>query len=325
MLKKMCSVFVMCAMAMSMTACGPPLTDRYVDIQPHETAFVIPMEGDTGAQGQFMSVDYLTKNKIASKRIYIPLTKIDTGRFYWHYKWEETVKVITVNRTPVTFVWEDERGIKVESRDSIGFRVGIDITARVQEKDTATFLYNYPSGDLRKVLGENVKSKVTEDLSREFAKYDLEGSEAYNGLPGVEGARQKKGEIVDTTKADLIDFFSKKGVTIDVLGLIGGLQYEDAEIQVAINENFKSELDIKDQVNKNLAQEKINKRKIGMADAEKNAALKWAEAAEIRAQMIGLEVDKTLAEAELIKSQKWNGQLPANIMPQGSNFILDMK
>lgn len=319
MLKKMCSVVVMCAMAMSLTACGPALTDRYVDIAPHETAFVIPMEGDTGSQGKFMSVDYLTKNKIASKRIYIPLVKVDTGRFWWHYKWEESAKVITVNRTPVTFIWEDATGIRVESKDSIGFKVGIDITARVKEDDTAKFLYNYPSGNLRKVLGENVKSKVTEDLSREFARYDLEGSDT------EEGARQRKGEIVDMTKKDLIAFFAEKGVTIDVLGLIGGLQYEDAEIQVAINENFKSELDIKDQENKNLAQGKINQRKVDMAKAEKDAALKWAEAAEIRKQMIGLEVDKTLAEAELTKAQNWNGQLPSNIMPQGSNFILDMK
>ena len=101
--------------------------------------------------------------------------------------------------------------------------------------------------------------------------------------------------------------------------------YDDVEIQTAINENFKSELDIKDQENKSLAQDKINTRKINEANAEKEAALKWAEATEVRAQMIRLEVDMKLAEAELIKAQRWNGQLPANIVPEGSNFILGLE
>ena len=65
-------------------------------------------------------------------------------------------------------VWEStkdsNRGIKVESRDSIGFTVGIDITAHISEGNAALFLYNYPQGDLVRILSDAIKSKSTEIL-----------------------------------------------------------------------------------------------------------------------------------------------------------------
>jgi hypothetical protein len=41
--------------------------------------------------------------------------------------------------------------------------------------------------------------------------------------------------------------------------------------------------------------------------------------------MVNLEIRKMEAEAKLMKAKNWDGKLPANIIPEGSGFILDMK
>ena len=322
-------------MLFGMTACGPPKVDMVEEIAPNESAFIVPLEGNTGAQGKFMSVEYLEKNKVASKRVYLPQTKLDTGRFWWSYKYVPTVLVVKVDRKPITFEWDaDQVGgkvIRVESRDSIGFSVGTNISAFINESDTSTFLYYYPSGDLNKVLGNEVFSRAVEVLSRQFAMYDLEGSpELLNKKrevikEAVPGAREQKGVIVDLAKKELVEYFAEKGVTITTFGLVGGLSYENVEIQNAINQNFESELEIKNQANIRLAQQETNQKNIGMAEAEKDAALKFEQAAEARKKMVDIEVSMILAQAELEKAKRWNGQLPANIMPEGANFILGMK
>jgi len=309
------------AFIIGVTGCmGPPELPLYEEIKPNESAYVIPLEGASKAnQGKFDSAAFLNEHKVAAKRIYLPLKKITTGRMPGSYKWVPTVRVITVDRSPITFVWEANSGIDVESMDSIGFTVGINISAYILEADTSTFLYHYPAGSLQKVLSKIVKSKATEILSREFAKYDLEGDASNMG------ARQRKGQIVEIAKKELADFFSQSGVTISTFGLIGGLSYEDKEIQEAINDNFKSELDIKNKENIRLAQKETNKNNVAIATADKDAAIQFAKAAEARKKQVGLEIDLLLAKAEFEKSKRWDGKLPANIMPEGAGFILNMK
>ncbi|NOR27663.1 MAG: hypothetical protein GQ540_03930 [Lutibacter sp.] len=314
----------------SVACLGPAKVDKYVEIKPNETAFVIPLEGATSDQGKFDSVDFLAKKKVATKRIYLPLKKINTGRMYWNYKWVPTVRVITVDRKPITFTWEDASGIKVESNDSIGFKVGINISGHVSEEDTALFLYNYPSGNLTTILAQVVKSKTTEDLSRSFAKYNLEGSPNIYNKAGkvivkeVKGARQMKGDIVDDSKKNIVAFFAKTGVTIDTFGLIGGLAYEDATIQDSINDNFKSALNIKDQDNKRLAQDKINEKKIAQSLADKKSAENFAKAAEARKKQVEVSNSVYYAKAALVKAERWNGVLPTMMPPNGAGFILDI-
>lgn len=313
------NLFVVALITLLLSACGPPKVDEYVDIKPSETAYVIPLEGASKAgQGKFESEQYLEANKVAAKRIYLPLRDVDTGRWWWNYKWIPTVQVIRVDRKPVTFVWSDKTGIQVESKDSIGFTVGINMSGVVLEKNTSKFLYNYPSGNITSVLNDIVKSKTTEILSREFAKYDLEGDD------DNPGARQMKGSIVDIAKAEIISFFEPTGLTITTFGLIGGLAYDDVEIQSAINDNFKSELDIKNKENERLAQNKINEKNISKAQAEKEAAQKFAEAAEDRKKMVELDIATMNAKARLTIAERWDGKMPMNIVPEGSGFIFDI-
>ncbi len=322
------------ATSVLLTACGPPRVDKFVEVEPNETAFVVPLEGSTKDQKKILSVDYLNDLKIATKRIFLPLRKIKTGRWWFSYTWVPTIRVITVNRKPIRLVWESndisKNGIKVESRDSIGFTVGIDITAHISEVDTALFLYNYPSGDLANILGAAVKSKSTEILSREFAKYDLEGTKAIINRQGkvtkeaTKGAREEKGAIVEIAKSELIEHFAQQGVTIDTFGLIGGLWYEDQAIQESINENFRTALDIENKSNERKGQEEVNKRKLSIATNDKLEAQEFEKAAQARTAQVELEIKKMEAEANLEKARRWDGKLPLNIMPEGSGFILGM-
>jgi len=109
------NVFLLIIIAVLASACGPARIDEFIEVKPSETAFVIPLEGDTKAQGKFNSEKYLIDKKVAAKRIYLPLRKVDTGRFWWQYAWVPTVKVITVDRKPITFEWEGKKGIEWDS------------------------------------------------------------------------------------------------------------------------------------------------------------------------------------------------------------------
>lgn len=169
--------------AAHLTACGPAQIPPIVDIETNETAFLVPMEGESKeGQERFMSVDFLEQNKAPTKRVTLPIRKRSTGRVWFDYEWLPTLRVVTVNRTPVTREWTAEegtgteakdQGIHVESKESIGFSVGVNLTASVTEEDAATFLYWYAGKKLAEVVDENVRGFVTSVLSREFGERDL--------------------------------------------------------------------------------------------------------------------------------------------------------
>ena len=125
-----------------LTGCGPYPTEQAVEVKNNETAFVVPLEGDSKSkQAQFMSIEYLEKAKVATKRIIIPLRKRSLGRAWFDYEWIPLARVIVVDRSPVTREWLDKEGIKVESLDSVGFTVGVNCTGMIREEDAAKFLY----------------------------------------------------------------------------------------------------------------------------------------------------------------------------------------
>lgn len=135
--------------------CGDYKKEIVREIGENQTAFVVPLEGDTkGGQKKFMSIEYLNapEVKVATKRITIPTRKLHTGRMWWEYKWIETVKLIVVDRTPVTRVWTSgkETGTSatnqafcVESRESVDFCAGATAMATIPEADAALYLYHY--------------------------------------------------------------------------------------------------------------------------------------------------------------------------------------
>ena len=301
---------------------GPAQVELIDEIANNETAFVIPLEGaNISSQEKFGSVAYLEKKKVATKRITLPQRMKSTGRMWYSYVWIPTVKVIKVNRSPITREWTQastkgtsvtDDAIDVESKDSIGFSVGLNITCSVLEEDASTFLYHYPGGSLQSTVDTNVRGFCASILSREFGSRDLTQ------------CKSDKREISTILLDEVKKAFKKRGITVNSIGIVGGLIYDSKAIQKAIDDGYVAEQKIRIADQKRLEQEKINQTNISIAKADADAAAEFKKAAASRTEMVELEIQKIRAQALMMWVSKWNGSMPSNIMPQGSQFLMGM-
>ena len=83
---------------------------EYVEIDTSETGFLIPLEGETGAQTRFQSEDYLVQRKVAAKRVQITHRWSQEGRYETEGRWIPTVRLVKVVRSPVTREWTMPQG-----------------------------------------------------------------------------------------------------------------------------------------------------------------------------------------------------------------------
>jgi regulator of protease activity HflC (stomatin/prohibitin superfamily) len=305
---------------------------EYVEIDTAETGFLIPLEGDTGAQAKFQSEDYLKQRKVAAKRVQVTHRWSQEGRLEHTGRWIATVRLVKVKRSPVTREWNTtqaptgsaavqrtDKAIWIESADSVGFSMGFTCTAFIAEEDAAKFLYWYPSGSLAEVMDLEVRARVQQSAGEVAAKYPLDT------------LRTKKQEIADAVKNDVTNFFAMRGVTITTVGMFGGMTYENPAIQKAIDDTFiaqqlkvvsEAKFDAQKKENErieleaNATAERARREAQGQADARKLAAAAEAEA--IR------EVNRALNEAkenpllyqlkslevEKARVEKWDGKFP---------------
>lgn len=295
---KMQALVVLFAAIVMMTTVGcvkPYQKEIFVEIGPNETAFVLPLEGaNKKNQMKFESIDFLNERKVAAKRIQIPTRWHKTGRLPASGGWIHMVRVIKVDRAPVTREWTQtpdkgtsnkNEAVDAESRESIEFSIGVTITAYIDEPDAAKFLYYYSGKTLNDIIDLNVRSFVQSVLTKEFAQYNLD-----------EG-RAKKKEIFQKLEGLTQKKFAEKGITIEYVGAAGGLEYKDEQIQNEINNTFAAAM-----------------RKKAAID-DRIAAQEFAKAAEAKKKKTALEIQEKLAEVEIIKAQKWDGKLPAQVLP----------
>lgn len=300
----------------------PPKVEKIIEINTNETAFLVPLEGRSKAgQAKFMSLEYLEEAKVATKRVSLPQRGKKIGRFAWNIEWIPTMRVIKVNRTPITREWtqsaktgttKNDDAIWVESKDSIGFSVGVNITALISEDNAADFLYYYAGKPLRDVIDQNIRGFVTSILSREFGNRDLTD------------CKKDKKEISELALNQSVTNFKQMGITITNLGLVGGLTYEDKEIQEAINAAYTAEMSIKRADMERKAQVNINAKKVSIAVAEREAAEEFAKAQEAMIAKVRLEIERIKAEATKIAANKWDGKVPSKILPEGSAFLFGL-
>ncbi|MDB6018524.1 MAG: Band 7 protein, partial [Pedosphaera sp.] len=328
-----------------LTGCMKPY-DRpeYVEIDTSETGFLIPLEGDGTQQARFQSEDYLKQRKVATKRVQVLHRWSQEGRMVGDGRWIPTVRLVKVNRSPVTREWSsgqsasgtaqshapagNDRAIWIESADSVGFSMGFMCTAFIAEDDAAKFLYWYPSGSLAEVMDQEVRGRIQQVSAEVAAKYPLDA------------LRSRKQEIADTVKKDVTNFFTTRGVTVTTVGMFGGMTYENPEIQRSIDQTFIAQQLKTVSLAKFEAQQKENERieleanglaerarreASGLADAKRTAAA--AEAQAIR------EVSKALGEAqqnpllyqfkalelEKARVEKWDGKYPVYFMGMGTS------
>ena len=284
----------------STTACVKPYdTPEFYTIEASQTAFLIPLVGDTTSQASFESEELLAQAKVATKEVQIPHRWVQTGRFGWQGEWRPSAKLIVVERTPETREWSSAKdngtstknqAIYAESKESIGFSVGMNCSAQIYTEDDAVkFLYSYNNKTLEQIMDSEIRSRVESKFVEECAKYSL------NEI------LVNKEQIMNTVREDVTNYFGDKGITITVLGMKDGIEYEDEAIQTAINDKFSSE-------QKLVTQENNNKVIVSKAEAEAEAQRIAAEAEADANKKIAESLTPELIEKQ--KIEKWKGDVP---------------
>ena len=305
---------------------------EYVEIDTSETGFLIPLEGDSTEQVKFQSEDYLKQHKVAAKRVQITHRWSQEGRWPADGRWIGTVRLIKVNRSPVTREWVTtqttvsaasigrmDKAIWIESADSVGFSMGFTCTAFIPEEDASKFLYWYPSGSLADVMDKEVRARVQQAAAEVAARYPLDS------------LRSRKQEISDAVKQTVTNFFAARGVTITTVGMFGGMTYENPEIQKSIDQTFiaqqlkvvnEAKFEAQKKENERIeleaqgVAEKSRREAQGLADARKTAAAGEAEAirlinsAATEAQQNPLLLQLKALEVEKGRIEKWDGRYP---------------
>lgn len=301
---------------MGLTSCRRPYDKpEFVTIEPSQTAFLVPLVGDSTNQSSFESEELLLEAKVATKEIQIPHRWVQTGRRHWQGEYRDTATLIVVERKPVSRSWESgestatssNKAIFGETADAIGIYVGMNCTAMIEEKDAAKFLYRYNNTLLETIIDTDIKKMVEDEFNRATSQY--KSTELHTN----------KATIIETVKKNVTEYFKDYGITITVLGIKEGFSFENPEIQDALDARFASEQDLVIQQNKNEAN-------LAKAEAEAEAAIiaarAEAEAVKIAADAQA-EANKKLADSlteEVLASMyydKWNGQLPQVIGSDG--------
>jgi hypothetical protein len=318
-----------------LTGCIKPYDKpEYVEIDTSETGFLIPLEGDGTQQAKFQSEEYLKQRKVAAKRVQITHRWSQEGRISTDGRWIPTVRLVKVNRSPITREWmslgqtngegvrrptHSDQAIWIESGDSVGFSMGFTCTSFISEDDAAKFLYWYPSGSLHEVMDREVRARVQQVAAEVAAKYPLDT------------LRTKKQEISDAVKTDLTNFFATRGITITTVGMFGGMTYENPAIQKSIDDTFiaqqlkvvseaKFEAQKKEneriELEANAVAERARREAQGQADARTTAAKAEAEAIHLinaaaqEAQSNPLLLQLKSLEVEKARVEKWDGRYP---------------
>ena len=298
-MKKLIALLLVLIMTCTMfTGCRKPYDKpEFVTIEASQTAFLIPLVGDTTTQSAFESEELLAEAKVATKEIQIPHRWVQMGRRHWYGEWKPSATLIVVERKPVSRSWESgdsaaassNRAIFGETADQIGIYVGMNCTAMIEEKDAAKFLYRYNNTPLEIVIDTDIKKLVEDRFNVETTKYTSTELGA------------TKGEIMEAVKNYVIPYFKEYGITITVLGMKEGVSYENDKIQKAIDEKFASEQELVIQQNKNEAA-------IAKAEADAKAKIMDAEA---QAKANALLTESLTPELlEKMYYEKWDGKLP---------------
>lgn len=297
---------------------------EYENVDTTETAYVVKLEG-TEKEAKVTSVDEWEKLKVTAKRIRITKRWNQTGRMGYTGEWIPAVRVIKVNRSPVTREWtagsttgtaKKDQAIWAESKDSVGFSTGFSVSAMIEEANASKFLYKYNSKSLATVMDTEIRARVQAAFSDSAALYDLSD------------LRSQKSEIITHVRNDVIPFFADRGITITTLGMFGGLTYENKKIQESIDAVFIAQREkeisaalLAAQVDKN---KQIEMEASALAEKERKVAQGIADGKQMLldvAKNAGQDpafLELRRLEVEEARIQKWDGKYPTYMMNMGS-------
>lgn len=313
----------------ALTGCRKPYNEpEFVTVTPSQTAFLVPLTGDTSEQGNFESEEMLAKLKVPTKEIQIPKIWVQNGRRSYQGYYKPTATVIIVERKPETREWtadsntgtsSSNQGIKAESKESISFQVSMNITAQIDEPNAVKFLYRYNNKSLSDIMDNEIRSMVEGLFVAETATREMDS------------ILVSKGEIMKAINDSVKPYFAERGITITVLGLKGDVVYDDPEIQDAINAKFKADRLQEAEVVENATKEARATSEAIQTETKANADAKTktidanAEAEAIK------KIQEVLAQSpayiDYIEAQKWNkwdGKLPEIMSGDAGGMLLNI-
>lgn len=330
--------------SVALCGCTPVKVLDVVEIKPNATAWAIPLDSATqSGQVKFNSIDFLNQKKVAAKRIMVDKVERKIGRMPWDIEWIPAIRVITVDRSLVTREWTDsgdtgssaaKEGIGVVTKDSVQLRVGLTITASIDEDDASTYLYYHGEKPLADVLNQNVRSFAVAELTKEYSDLMLAA------------AQTNSTAIYNRLFEDAKAAFKLKGITIQYLGNAEGLTYSDPAVQTSINRSYTVQQDTKtaemeqnaqkirnqtkiltmqaDAQAEQGAQEVRNKVTVETADAQATAAKTLLAAKEATEFQNELSIKLIEAQAQMKMATTWDGKMPQNILPNNSPLLLNL-
>jgi hypothetical protein len=285
-----------------------------VDIKPNETAWAIPLDGSSrDGQVKFNSVDFLNAKKVSAKRYMIDKVERKIGRFDYEIEWIPATRIVKVDRSLVTRKWAGkDQDIGVGTRDSVQLRVGLTITASIDEDDASTYLYYHGEKPLADVIDQNIRSFAEAELTKEY------------NARALEDAQKESATIYAKLFDDAKVAFKAKGITIQYLGNAEGLSYADPTVQAGINKSYLAQQDRQTAQQEQEAAKIRNQTAILTAQATAEAAAKTFSAKEASELQTELKIRQMEAEAKLAMAQKWDGKLPDSILPSDSPLLMSL-
>ncbi len=326
--KRLLTLSLTCA-ALLFGGCVKPYNEpKFVDVGPNQTAYVIPLSGDSSQQAKLQSVEFLEQKKVAAKRIQVPRGWVDNGYLPNSGYWQDQVMVLLVDRMPVTAEFhQDKAGTKdadaiwIESRDSVGFSTGFSITGMIKEEDTSLFLYRYKALDLKHVIIGEIRARVQKVAASFAAQFILDD------------LRAKKNDMLAEIVADVVPFAAERGVTITTIGQFGGMTYDNPDIQKAIDGTFVAQQQKVVAAALLTAQKDVNAKNQEIAEQAKANAILVAEGEAMAIEKVAAAAAKAQStpsflrlkelEVEVKKLDKWNGVTPVTLI-EGSTTGLSM-
>ena len=303
--KKIILVSAIAAMMLSLTSCIKPYDKpEFVVIEPSQTAFLVPLIGDTTNQENFESEEMLNELKVATKEIQIPHRWVQTKRWSWQGEYKPSSRVIVVERKPETREWINDGavndGIQAKTKDDIKFTVNLACTAQIDEANAARFLYRYNNKALAEIMDDEVKTKITSAVVGECAKYNQ------NELSS------NTETIMEKVSENVIPYFEERGITITALGLTGDFVYSDS-VQKSIDQRFQAEKEAE-------SQEIKNQQELANAEAEVKIAQMEAQAILEKQSVMDAEIRLKELENQKAWVEKWDGSVPQVVTGSDSNM-----
>ncbi|MCX7921234.1 MAG: SPFH domain-containing protein [Clostridia bacterium] len=294
----------------ALSSCRKPYDKpELVTIEPSQTAFLIPLDGKTSAQSEFMSEKFLLEAKVATKQVQIPHRWLQEGRWPNNGRWIPSARLIVVERKPETREWTENdktgtsiknEGIVAESKESIGFMARMNCSAQIDEGDAVRFLYRYNNKSLADVMDTEIRARIESSFVEQCSKYTLDE------------ILQNKDKIMGAVRDNVVLYFKERGISITVIGLKGEFTYLNEGIQEAIDNKFKSSQAL-------ITQKNENERVLSKAKAD-------AEAVKIQTETINQSIRLKELEVQSKAIEKWDGKMPEYIGGNsGSIFNIPVK